>query len=719
MLTAEFTRLAVQMGASAGVLDPRDPVASVHAVLAKSNEPWLLVFDNVLDQEQVRRFLPPAGNGQVLITSQSALWPAGQAVEVPVLDTQVAARFLNTRTGDPDVQAAAGLAAEMGGLPLALEQAAAYVQATGGSLARYLDGFRERRAELLSRGEPVGYEKTVATTWALAFGRVEHDAPQAAGLLQLLACLAPAPVPLSLLLPSQEPLEGDVGPDVLPVLGAVVTDWLAVQDAIAELRRYSLVTLAGDGLVLAHRLVQAVTVSQMVAGLAAQWQQVAAALITAAIPADTGAPESWPVCAVLQPHAQAVLADDSEGTARIADYLGASGSYVAARDVWRKNASARNELLGAEHPATLTARHNVAYWTGEAGGQAAARDLFTVLFPVRKRVSGANHPDTLATGGNVARWTGLAGDPVAARDLFAALLPAFERVLGPEHPDTLTTRHEIATWTGRAGDPAAARDLFAALLPDAERILGSEHPDTLDVRGSFASFTGQAGDPAAARDLFAALLPDRERVLGPEHPDTLSARHNLASFTGRTGNPAAARDLFAALLPDRERVLGPEHPDTLTTRARLAFVTGEAGDPSAARDQYANLLPAFEQVLGPEHPDTLMARHNLAFWTGNAENPAAARDLFAALLPDRERVLGADDLATLTTRGELAYYTGHAGDPISARDQCSALLADCDRALGSEHSRTRNARAGLAYWTIRALTVSPTKPRSKRRGRRR
>ena len=89
------------------------------------------MFDNAPGRAAVEAFLPPAGPGRVLITSQSALWPPGQAVEVPVLDTEVAAEFLVTRTGDPDQQAARELAAELGGLPLALEQAAAYIQATG------------------------------------------------------------------------------------------------------------------------------------------------------------------------------------------------------------------------------------------------------------------------------------------------------------------------------------------------------------------------------------------------------------------------------------------------------------------------------------------------------------------------------------------------------------------------------------------------------------
>ena len=59
-----------------------------------------------------------------------------------------------------------------------------------------------------------------------------------------------------------------------------------------------------------------------------------------------------------------------------------------------------------EHPDTLTARANLAYWTGEAGDAAGARDQFAALVPVRERVLGAEHPDTLTVRGNLARWTG-------------------------------------------------------------------------------------------------------------------------------------------------------------------------------------------------------------------------------------------------------------------------------------------------------------------------
>ena len=106
-------------------------MAAVHAVLAAYPAGWLLIFDNAPGPEAVAGFLPPGGEGRVLITSQNALWPPGQAVEVTALDTEGAAGFLVARTGDADRQAAAALAEEVGGLPLALEQAAAYIRPPG------------------------------------------------------------------------------------------------------------------------------------------------------------------------------------------------------------------------------------------------------------------------------------------------------------------------------------------------------------------------------------------------------------------------------------------------------------------------------------------------------------------------------------------------------------------------------------------------------------
>jgi hypothetical protein len=580
VLAAGFTELAAQLGTGA-VAGGGDPVAAVHSALAAYPGRWLLIFDNAPDQVSVQRFLPPAGRGRVLITSQSAVWPRGQAVEVPVLDTEVAAVFLVNRAGDPDSQAAAALAAELGGLPLALEQAAAYIQATGTTLAGYLTLFGDRRTDLLASGEVAGHPVDVAATLGLALSQLEAEAPAAAGLLRLLACLAPEPVPLGLLLSGAQ-AAGDLHPDVATVLGPLLADPVAVGKAVTALRRYSLVTPAGDGLVLVHRLVQAVTLAQESAEVADLWGRAAAALVEAAVPAHPELPAVWPVCAVLLPHARAVLDLTSGGMHRIAGYLAHGGGNPAAWDLFQliTDALMEDSAYGPEHPDTLSARDTLAFFTGSAGDAAGARDQHAALLPIRERVLGAEHPGTLWTRGNLAWWTGVAGDAAGARDQYAVLLPIEERVLGPEHRFTLRDRNGLARWTGEAGDAAGARDQYAVLLAFEERVLGAEHPDTLRDRGNLAWWTGEAGDAAGARDQYAALLPIEERVLGPELPGTLWDRGNLARWTGEAGDAAGARDQYAVLLPIEERVLGPEYPDTLTTRGNLAYWTRRADSQS-------------------------------------------------------------------------------------------------------------------------------------------
>ena len=442
VLAAGFTELAAQLGAQEGA---GDPVVAVHGALAGAAAGWVLVFDNAPSPEAVDGFVPPVGNGRVLITSRNALWP-GQGLELPVLDRGVAAEFLAARTGDADRQAAAALAEAVGGLPLALEQAAAYAQATGNSLAAYLALFHKRRTDLLARGGPARYGGTVATTWALAFTQLEQSDPGSAGLLRLLAFCAPEAIPLRLLLQPRPGLAGQLSPEVAPVLVPLLEDELAAGDAVAALRRYSLARRAGVGAVSVHRLVQAVTADQISEGLREAWRQAAAAVVEAAIPGDPLQSAAWPVFATLLPHALAVLALSSPPIMNMANYLGYSGTYATARDLSQQILDARQQDLGAEHPDTLAARGDLAHWIGEAGDPAAARDQFAALQRTFQRVYGAEHPSTLTARLALAYYTGEAGDPAAARDQFAALLPLRDRVSGAKHPDTVATRSELAYW---------------------------------------------------------------------------------------------------------------------------------------------------------------------------------------------------------------------------------------------------------------------------------
>lgn len=616
LLEAEFAVLAAELGVR-GPGDARDPVASVHAALAGQETEWLLIFDNAPDLASVERFLPPAGPGRVLVTTQSQHWPSDQALQVPVLGTEAAADFLVSRVGRGGHRESAELARELGGLPLALAQAAAYMQTTGISIEAYLPMYRSRQADLLARGEAAGHPATVAVTLGLALSELEDRDPAALGLVRLLAFLAPEPVPLGLLFHDggADELRRQMPDLITPLLG----DPVAIGDSIAALRRYSLASPAGDDTVLVHRLVRAVTRAGLSPEAVAQWKQAAAAMVEAALPANPELPVAYPVCAMLLPHVRIAVNPASDGMSRIAKYLTASGGHRSALETWQQvsDAYVSHEDYGPEHPDALRARLDLAYAIGwGTGNYRRALKHYAGVVSDADRVLGYEHPITLRARDMYAYFTQTAtGDSRDALGQENQVIPVFERVLGPEHPDTLVARLHLAVFTGNMGDYRNAIDQCVNLLPVVERILGREHPYTFLARMHLAAFTGGAGDSGDASDQYEELLPAIESALGAGHPYTLRTRSNRVLSMADEGDIGEAHHQFAEFLPAIQRVHGSEHPIFLIARDNYAALTGMVGDTGSAREQDEELIPHLERILGSEHVECVIARSNLAAWT--------------------------------------------------------------------------------------------------------
>ncbi|MFQ5525765.1 MAG: TIR domain-containing protein [Thermoanaerobaculia bacterium] len=103
-------------------------LAAVRRWLAK-NEKWLVLLDNVTNQEALARLLPPEGKGHVIATSRSARWDGSvEVVGVGPWGRGDSVAYLLARTGEDDSESADKIADYYGDLPLDLEQAAALIE---------------------------------------------------------------------------------------------------------------------------------------------------------------------------------------------------------------------------------------------------------------------------------------------------------------------------------------------------------------------------------------------------------------------------------------------------------------------------------------------------------------------------------------------------------------------------------------------------------------
>jgi TIR domain/Tetratricopeptide repeat/NB-ARC domain len=360
----------------------------------RQRDRWLLVYDNAQGPRDLAPYRPPSGAGRVLVTSRAPTWGRGTAaVRLDVLKREEAVGFLLRRTAISDTASLAALAEALGDLPLALEQAAAYLDDTHITPAAYLTLYREHGAELLALGEPLTTEQTVATTWQVALDQLRAT-PGAPELLSLCAFLAPDDIPRALYGKHAE---------VLPEsLGTTTRRPLAFNQAVGALGRYSPVTVTEDSPTV-HRLVQTVVRANLSPEDRRQWAGAALLLIEASFPAESE-PAAWSACAVLMPHVIAVVDHaeafdvEAEATAELCSraglYLWSRGQYRQALPLGEQALAARRRVLGDDHPDTLYSMNNLAQTRHALGDLDGARDLHEQTLAARRRVLGDDHPDT-------------------------------------------------------------------------------------------------------------------------------------------------------------------------------------------------------------------------------------------------------------------------------------------------------------------------------------
>ncbi|MBT5711980.1 tetratricopeptide repeat protein, partial [Candidatus Poribacteria bacterium] len=533
---AEYARLARALDLPEKDEQEQDVIVAAVRDWLRTHGKWLLILDNAPAAESVHDLLPDGNSGHVIVTSRSAAWrDVARPVSVDTWPRDESIGFLRARTGTERDEHAGEVAAELGDLPLALEQAAAYMHEAAISYEAYLERYRTRRQALLARSAPRDHPEAVAVTWQVSMDRLRDECPEAADLLNVCAFLASEDVAREWIVDGAEHLPEP--------LASVASDPVDLDDAVAALRRYSLMAVAEDALSV-HRLVQEVVRDGMSDDDATRWWECAVGLVHAAIPTENiqMAPAAWPTCERLLPHTRSV-----------------AGRRLAA--------GSAGALLGR-------ILDRIATYLEVRAQDGEARTMYERAVRVGEAALGPDHPDVAGYVNNLGNCLRNQGDLNGAKAHLERALRT-ESALEPTGPQVAIVLNNLGMVLRAQGDLSAAREHYERAIRIDEVALGSDHPNVAIRVGNLGAVLHAQGDHEGARNHHRRALDIDEAAYGPNHPRVAADLNNLGTVLWAQGNLPAAMSRLERAVRIFEQFLGTDHPNTVLAGRNLDTVLRE------------------------------------------------------------------------------------------------------------------------------------------------
>ncbi|GGZ21329.1 hypothetical protein GCM10010300_76320 [Streptomyces olivaceoviridis] len=599
---------------------------------------WLVVLDDIADPVDLSGWWPPVSpHGHTLATTRcrhAALIGGGRRlIEIGLFTEAQALAYLTSALAargrfEPEDQLTA-LADDLGELPLALSQAAAYLIDAGVSCQAYRGLLADRARSLADAAPdvlPDDQTHAVAAAWSLSLDRADTLRPAglARPVLQLASAMDPSGFPeqvltshhaLTYLTACRASSEGDQAER------SVSGD--EARAALRVLHRLSLIEHSPDEphpRVRVHQLIQRATRESLSPTDRADVTRSAADSLLATVGEYwEGRVERGDFLANAQAVIQNAQSDLWEPEPhpllpRFGAVLAADCQFDAALDHFRQLVEGANHRLGTDSRHTLAMRHNLAFWQYRVGDLASASSALEDLLGDAQRVVGPTDHLTLATRRVLANVRGEAGEVSTAIRELAEVLRDVVKDRGATDPFALDVRHNLSYWQGLDGDFALAADGIKEVLSirnqeiDPERMTEAEFDAILNGLTSLIEQRGRAGDAAGAVDQYVELVEGLSQYLGVNHGTVRSLRTSLAWWKGCSGDISGAITDYTALLDEEEPGLDPHHPKIRALLHNLAYWKGKSGDVAGGIAILSNLLEEGLKELGPNHLDVRLTR---------------------------------------------------------------------------------------------------------------
>ena len=662
---------------------------------------WLLILDNVEDLPLISEFLPSEGKGHILLTTRiQATGSIASNIQIEKLTKDEGTLLLLRRAkilnpGVPieaatavDRAHAEDIAIEMDGLPLALNQAGAYIEETACGLSGYWELYQRRRMTLLKHRSTASpeYPYTVVSTWALSFQLIEQVNPAAAELLRLCAFLHSDAIP-------EEMITGGT-PELDPVLQSAAADPHELNRAVRELLNYSLMRRDPNTKTLSvHRLVQEVLKSEMDEAMQRRWAERVVRVLNRVFPEVSFA--TWSLCQQYLPHVRicATLVKrwnmTFDGAAQLLNragiYLHIRAQFAEAESFLKLSLTIREQVLGSEHPQVALNLCCLAELHRDQGQPMQAKPLYQRALSICEQALGPEHPEVAVILNALALLYRQQGKYAEGEVLARRALTIREQALGPEHPEVAVILNVLGLLCEHQGKYTEAELLYERALAIREQTLEPDHPDVSVSLGNLAFlhyFLGKyaQGEPLARRSLIIC-----QRAFGPKHPRVSTDLNVLAKLYRGQGKYDLAEPLYRQALAIREETLGPEHSRLAIILNNLAELSCDQGKYDKAEQFCQRALAICAKTLEPEHPHVVTLLNTLAEIYRDQGKFREGEDVARKALAIGERALSPalpDVAASLNILAELCCSLGKYND---AEQLCQRALAINERCLGSEH----------------------------------
>jgi tetratricopeptide (TPR) repeat protein len=638
-----------------------------------------IFFDEPLQHEQglvrnsqptfMANYLPQSSNGSILVTSRNKDVAAkltgghNNIREVCVMDKSEGLELLRFKLQvAPSKESAAELLSALDHIPLAISQAAAYInRRVHMDISCYVTELRANR----KKDTLVGWEsddfrrdesasKSVMAAWKMSFDRIRLERPSAADLLSLLSFFNAQSIP------------GRVLRCCNNISSEVSTQYDAEKSSeedLALLQAFSFVAVtAGSDTYEMHPLVQHCTRLWLSSfGDMKDCESQFIQLMAQAYPDATY--ETWEDCQELLPHVERLLEIEVEDETNIilwaqvlrdaVAFMVLQGTYKAAEGAATKLFSVCQKLLGPEHQVTLTSINALAYVMRAQGNYDDAETLWQQAFTGWVKTQGQDHKNTLSAASSLATVLHDLGKLHEAEKLYQQTLALCERTLGLDHDQTLETAVQLALVLHSLGRYEEAEKYHRYALEGKRKKFGIQHPRTLLSMNSLGGVLHAQEKYDEAEAYYRRALEGRKRILREKHPSILTSMNNLASNLSAQAKYAEAEILNRQVLEWREED-DKEHPDTFTSMSNLAQVLEAQGKHQEAEALSQRALQGRERKLGPDHLDTLLSKNNLALLLYGLQRYEEAAPLYQQACDGLEKSLGLEHPWTITCHSDFS-----------------------------------------------------------------